>query len=29
MQDNQIGQTFMGLAPADMAGLPNLINMYK
>jgi hypothetical protein len=25
MQDNQIGQIFMGLAQADMASLPHLI----
>jgi hypothetical protein len=26
MQDDQIGQKFMGLDPADMARLPHLIN---
>jgi hypothetical protein len=26
MQENQIGQTFTGLAPADMLRLPHLIN---
>jgi hypothetical protein len=26
MQDDQIGQKFMGLAPTDMARLPHLTN---
>jgi hypothetical protein len=26
MQEDQIGQIFMGLAPGDMARLPHLIN---
>jgi hypothetical protein len=29
MQDNQIGQNFMGLAQADIARPPNLINTKK
>jgi hypothetical protein len=29
MLDDQIGQKFMGLAPADMAGLSHLINTKK
>jgi hypothetical protein len=29
MRDNQIGQKFTGLAPADMARLPHLINSKK
>jgi hypothetical protein len=29
MQDDKIGRKFTGLAPADMAKLPNLINTKK
>jgi hypothetical protein len=29
MQDDQIGQKFIGLAPAEMARLPHLINTKK